>query len=623
MVRCGSCKEVFDATSHIYDNMPDADPHELKSNPVIPEGEHEHIDLTSPPDRSNTPDQSQFMESMVGKHARYNNLDDMGTIDIPGDTNFTESFIKFVETEYDPEKKISAQPVPDPLASPSSEQPTDFSSADSVSNTPSNIDDAPPAINLDESNDALSANPFIEAFSKQQSFEPVNEPPAKKADEKPKPTAAKTRASKSISEHRPTPPLEFEPESNDLSSTSSKEDDFESDIPPMFASNEDEQTDSFDFEPEVHEKPKPIEREKGQYEDLESLENPATHSDIEGIDDLYSTAQEQMDEPGSDPEKLNRDIEALLSDAMSLDDQKEAAISDEDDTADSEPLNSFLGDINFLEDAPEEPNAVLTQFEEELQNIEFSKADASSFSLDNDDALDNLAQSEPTPTSPTVAATEIDFNADVVENIDIGSAEPSPVPGPKTSPKSEREEELPSAEHELPKALRSSFAHLDKLERPIGISMAMGVGIFILVLVLLGQMVLFRSYQLANQFPSLAPTLSSLCEGIPCRYSGSTDVTQIELMNRNVRSHPNQKNALLISTAFKNKARFDQPYPTIAIKLSDLSGHIVATRYFTPEEYLEGLYNKFLLMESGTPVHVTLAVLDPGDDAINFEFSFL
>jgi len=28
-------------------------------------------------------------------------------------------------------------------------------------------------------------------------------------------------------------------------------------------------------------------------------------------------------------------------------------------------------------------------------------------------------------------------------------------------------------------------------------------------------------------------------------------------------------------------------------------------------------------MESGTPVHVTLAVLDPGDDAINFEFSFL
>jgi hypothetical protein len=49
----------------------------------------------------------------------------------------------------------------------------------------------------------------------------------------------------------------------------------------------------------------------------------------------------------------------------------------------------------------------------------------------------------------------------------------------------------------------------------------------------------------------------------------------------------------------------------------------VASRRFTQQEYLGDLYNRFILMESGTPVHITLAVLDPGSDAINFEFSFL
>ncbi len=639
-VRCGSCKEVFDATSHIYDNTPDADPNELKSNPIIPEDEHQHIDLSSPPDRSNVPDQSPFMESMVGKDARYNNLDDMGTIDIPGDTNFTESFIKFVETEYDPEKKISAHPVPDPLI----EQPPDFNTGDQSPATQSSLeqstlkkaiqkpsplqsrevpkphDDRPVTFASAKSDDALSANPFIDAFAQQEHYEPANEA-SKDFDNEPK------HVSMSEPEEKAAPLFDFEtkpepgPPSSPTSPSLTIEEDTESDLPPMFAKGEDEQIDSFDFEPEKVEKPKPVEREKGQYEDLESMEVPATNTDIEGIDDLYSAAQQQMEEPGSDPDKLNRDIEALLSDAMSIDDQESSTEQPGRDakTDDSEPLNSLLGDINFLEDSPEEPNEVLTQFEEELQNIEFSKADAASFSLDNDDALENLAQ---TPTSHN-NDTPNNFENDEIEDIVIGSAEPSPVPGPKTSSGRDRDDELPSAEDELPKALRSSFAHFDRPERHFGVTLAMGAGIFILVLSLLGQMVLFRSYQLANQFPSLTSVLTTLCEGLPCRYSGSKDVTQIELINRNVRSHPSQKNALLISTAFKNKAHFDQPYPTIAIKLSDLSGHVVATRYFSPEEYLEDLYNKFLLMESGTPVHVTLAVLDPGDDAINFEFSFL
>jgi len=635
-VRCGSCKEVFNANSHIYDNLPDAEKNEIKNNPVFPKDEHQHIDLSSPPDRSNAPDQSKFMESIIGENSRYNNLDNMGTIDIPGDTDFTESFIKFVETEYDPEKKISAHPISDPVFGQSDKTTTDKSKSDiksekpsaslkqsQINFSPSNESDS--EIFSAESKDNLSANPFIAAFTQQQAYQTT-----KSTENKPTPEA------KLQTEIKPDTSNTFESEtkSDTFSSPSKSIQQDDSVLPPLFTQNESKKhTGDFEISPNIADKTESIPQKRNKYEDLESLTTATTNTEIEGIDDLYSAAQLQLEEPGSDPEKLNQDIEALLDDAMSQDDQKaQAATNDENsepEMANNEfnikaPENddlstSLLGDINFLDDSPDEPNEVLTQFEQELQKIEFSKADAASFSLDNDDALENLSRN----TAPLKNELDIADEPESSENIVIGSAEPTAVPGPSIAQKRDRDDELPSAEHELPKALRSSFAHLDRPERPIELSIVMGAGIFALLLVMLSQMVVFRSYQLANQFPALAPVLSSMCESIPCRYSGSIDVTQIELMNRNVRSHPSQKNALLISTAFKNNADFNQPYPTIAIRLSDLSGHVVATRYFTPEEYLENFYNKFLLMESGTPVHVTLAVLDPGDDAINFEFSFL
>ena len=651
MVRCGSCKEVFNATTHLYDTMPEPDPNELKANPIIPGAtpnelkskplspeaapnefkghpaipadQHEHIDLGPPPDRSNAPDQSKFMESILDERSRYNNLDEMPPISIPGKPDFSESFINFVNTEYDPEKKIpppsNSKSVPEPATTITTPTKPLAIEEDSVN---------PGAF---EAAETYAANPFISAFAKQQEFEGSNAPEAQ-----PPPAAS------AIAPKQDTRSVSFPPA-------------------PLAKSDESAESGlSLELEPEEI-------SQRGEYEDRDSVLSGTTSTDFKGIDDLYSSAMQQMEEPTEDPtedpEKLNRDIEALLNDAMSLDDpvlaepiraesglgtagrgkfgsNKPAANelgTDELEPSDLEldlsaadefTLNApkqktaqntpFLDDINFLEPELEEPNEVLAQFEKELEDIEFSKTAATSFSLDNDDTLESLPAEDSVPFEDQLSFDDYEDDADKSEIV-IKGIDPTPVAAP--APKNN---DLPSADDELPRALRSSFEYLDRPERPLGVSILMGLGILMLVLTLLGQMVLFRSYQLANQFPSLTPMLASICETLPCRYSGSTDIKQIEVINRNVSGHPEQKNALLISTTFINKAPFNQPYPTIAIKLSDLSGHIVATRYFQPNEYFgEGLYNKFLLMETDTPVNVTLEVLDPGDDAINFEFSFI
>lgn len=147
--------------------------------------------------------------------------------------------------------------------------------------------------------------------------------------------------------------------------------------------------------------------------------------------------------------------------------------------------------------------------------------------------------------------------------------------------------------------------------------------IFILAVLSFSQLAYFRAHELVNFAPATRPLLEAFCEKLDCHYSGPRDTKQIQLISRDVRLHPKEKKALLISAAMLNKANFAQPYPDIHIRLSDISGNVVAERVFNAKTYMGKLSNPFLLMKSKTPVHINFEVVDPGKDAINFEFTFL
>jgi predicted Zn finger-like uncharacterized protein len=176
---------------------------------------------------------------------------------------------------------------------------------------------------------------------------------------------------------------------------------------------------------------------------------------------------------------------------------------------------------------------------------------------------------------------------------------------------------------EVPLQLRNDIERLQaaptRLKHPL-----LGFPFLIFLLVLsFSQLAYFRAHDLVNLIPSTRPLLEKFCDTVSCFYSGPSDTKQIELLSRDVRLHPKEKKALLISASIINNANFAQPYPNIHIRLSDISGNVVAERIFSAKTYMGKLNNPFLLMKSKTPVHINFEVVDPGKDAINFEFSFL
>ncbi|MCK5723819.1 MAG: DUF3426 domain-containing protein, partial [Gammaproteobacteria bacterium] len=176
---------------------------------------------------------------------------------------------------------------------------------------------------------------------------------------------------------------------------------------------------------------------------------------------------------------------------------------------------------------------------------------------------------------------------------------------------------------EVPLQLRNDIERLQaapsRLKHPL-----LGFPFLIFLLLLsFSQLAYFRAHDLVNLIPSTRPLLEKFCDTVSCFYSGPSDTKQIELLSRDVRLHPKEKKALLISAAIINNANFAQPYPNIHIRLSDISGNVVVERVFSAKTYMGKLNNPFLLMKSKTPVHINFEVVDPGKDAINFEFSFL
>ena len=140
--------------------------------------------------------------------------------------------------------------------------------------------------------------------------------------------------------------------------------------------------------------------------------------------------------------------------------------------------------------------------------------------------------------------------------------------------------------------------------------------------------ILFLQYFWLNrdqfvQHPSAQALIEKACLKFDCNKFTIRDPSNIELLTRNVFSHPNEKNTLMISIVLQNNAKFSQPYPMLQINFSDIRGDDVVARRFTPAEYLETKQEKHPLLQPGTDASFNLEIQDPGKQAITYEFNFL
>lgn len=148
------------------------------------------------------------------------------------------------------------------------------------------------------------------------------------------------------------------------------------------------------------------------------------------------------------------------------------------------------------------------------------------------------------------------------------------------------------------------------------------------MLSLLAALGLVTQYSYYN-FDSLArqaysrPWLERACTVLGCRLPEQVDVSLIASSNLIVRPHADFANALSVDAIIYNRAGFSQPFPLLQLNFTDSARQLVASRTFSPAEYLGGELAGRNSMPAQVPIRIALDVLVPDARASSYNLQFL
>lgn len=112
-----------------------------------------------------------------------------------------------------------------------------------------------------------------------------------------------------------------------------------------------------------------------------------------------------------------------------------------------------------------------------------------------------------------------------------------------------------------------------------------------------------------------------LCPYLGCQVPTLVDTSRIIASNLVVREHPDTQGALAVDVMLINGAPFEQPFPDLVLVFTDIDNNQVASRRFIPKDYLGGELVGRELMPQNQKIHITLDLVDPGAEAVNYHIS--
>jgi predicted Zn finger-like uncharacterized protein len=114
------------------------------------------------------------------------------------------------------------------------------------------------------------------------------------------------------------------------------------------------------------------------------------------------------------------------------------------------------------------------------------------------------------------------------------------------------------------------------------------------------------------------PLFEQACAQFQCRLPDIPDLSKLRVEELVVRKHPTAEGALVVDAIVKNNATFAQPFPMLRLRFSNAANEVIASRQLRPLQYLQGEARLMRRIPPDTSVHVSLEIVDPGQDAMAY-----
>jgi len=175
----------------------------------------------------------------------------------------------------------------------------------------------------------------------------------------------------------------------------------------------------------------------------------------------------------------------------------------------------------------------------------------------------------------------------------------------------------------VPEALREDLARAVSAARAARARGALTAVATMLSALLLLQFTWFDPGEVLRRYPGAHGWVSWWCARSGCTLPERRDPARISVLSRDVRVHPRYEGALRVRATLLNAAPFTQPYPRLRFTLFNVNGQVIASRAFSPPEYLGPGRSPDTGMRSSQPTEIALELLAPDEAAVSFEFAFL
>lgn len=137
------------------------------------------------------------------------------------------------------------------------------------------------------------------------------------------------------------------------------------------------------------------------------------------------------------------------------------------------------------------------------------------------------------------------------------------------------------------------------------------INIFLLV-TLAGQAIYLYRAELSVFAPSARPYLEQYCEVLNCKIPVSQQTELLSIESSDMQKGTAQRGVATLTAMIRNQATFPQVFPSLELTLTDIRDRALASRIFTPGEYLEENRHLSDTIEPDKEISVTLKI-DSGD----------
>lgn len=123
--------------------------------------------------------------------------------------------------------------------------------------------------------------------------------------------------------------------------------------------------------------------------------------------------------------------------------------------------------------------------------------------------------------------------------------------------------------------------------KPPRVSRVWGLINLCILVTLIGQAIYLYRAELSNFSPSTRPYLEQYCEILNCKIPISQQTELLSIESSDMQKEATQQGVATLIVMIRNQATFPQLFPSLELTLTDTKDKALASRIFSPGEYLE------------------------------------